>query len=132
MKQYTESDVLKLGEHYTNHLKTIMSEDPTSYQIAAELAWRDIRIAELEKFQSEIRHSVDVFIGPYEDTVLEVHDALNAAKNYKALSNELSDLYYNSLSYRIPSFLKNWRLYWKLYFRIQFFRIKNIFLAKKK
>lgn len=51
-KQYAERDIMALdisGNHYSRHISAMTSEGLHSKSdIAAELAWRDARIAELE------------------------------------------------------------------------------------
>lgn len=47
---------MALGEHYTNHLSAMTSEDLRGKsKIAAELAWRDQRIEELEALVESFR-----------------------------------------------------------------------------
>ena len=49
MKHYAERDTEGQGEHYVNHVMAMTSENlHGKSNIAAELAHRDIRIAELE------------------------------------------------------------------------------------
>ena len=49
MKLYAERDIEGQGEHYVNHVMAMTSENlHGKSNIAAELAHRDIRIAELE------------------------------------------------------------------------------------
>ena len=52
-KQYAERDIIEQGAHYALHISHMTSEELHSKSdIAAELAHRDIRVAELEEYLS--------------------------------------------------------------------------------
>ncbi len=57
-KQYAERDIMDLdisGNHYSRHISAMTREGLHSKSdIAAELAWRDARIAELENSETQL------------------------------------------------------------------------------
>lgn len=84
MEHYAERDIESQGEHYVNHVMAMTSESlHGKSNIAAELAHRDIRIAELEARildLDECNHSAMNMVRDQAVCICELYDDLKTAK----------------------------------------------------
>ena len=92
MKQYATRDIMALdraGEYYSRHVEALTHERlHDKCDIAAELAWRDFRIAQLERQVEQAKCDVAETVAEYQ----KVYRLRNAAK---AVLRIWDDLYSN-------------------------------------
>jgi hypothetical protein len=82
VKQYATRDAEALGEYYMRHLDAMTREDLYSKSaIAGELAWRDARVAELEKALDDEKadHALSL------EALASPEDVARDAKRWRAL-----------------------------------------------
>lgn len=59
-KLYANRDAMALGQHYLNHVSAMTTEGlHAKSAVAAELAWRDMKLAEAEKHIADLRATLN-------------------------------------------------------------------------